>query len=69
MNASVFRCVFLSVANKMKELCTMKETTSPLYFLLSDETIHFEIVNDGETVEIERTNQSTLLKTNVEKSG
>ena len=48
---------------------TMKETTSPLYFLLSDETIHFEIVNDGETVEIERTNQSTLLKTNVEKSG
>lgn len=48
---------------------TMKETTSPLYFLLSDETIYFEIVNDGETVEIERTNQSTLLKTNVEKSG
>lgn len=48
---------------------TIKETISPLYFLLSDEIIHFKILNDGETVEIERTNQSTLLKTNVEKSG
>lgn len=48
---------------------TMKETTSPLYFLLSDETISFKIENDGEIVEIERTNKSTSLKTNVEKSG
>ena len=48
---------------------TMKETTSPLYFLQSDETIHFEIKNDGETVVIERSNQSTLLQTHVEKNG
>lgn len=48
---------------------TMKETTSPLYFLISDETINFKIENDGETVEIEKTNHSTILETNVEKSG
>ena len=48
---------------------TMKETTSPLYFLLSDETISFEIKKDGEIVEIERENKSTTLQTHVEKSG
>ena len=48
---------------------TMKETTSPLYFLLSDETISFEIRKDGEIVEIERENKSTALQTHVEKSG
>lgn len=48
---------------------TMKETTSPLYFLLSDETISFKITKDKEVIEIERENKSTLLKTNVEKSG
>ena len=48
---------------------TMKETTSPLYFLLSDETIRFEIKKDGQIVEIERANQSTILNTHVEKSG
>ena len=48
---------------------TMKETTSPLYFLLSDETIRFEIKKDGQIIEIERENQSTILNTHVEKSG
>ena len=48
---------------------TMKETTSPLYFLLSDETISFEIRKDGEIVEIKRENKSTTLQTHVEKSG
>ena len=48
---------------------TMKETTSPLYFLLSDETISFEIKIDGEIVEIKRENKSTALQTHVEKSG
>lgn len=48
---------------------TMKETTSPLYFLLSDETIRFEIKKDGQIIEIERANQSTILNTHVEKSG
>lgn len=48
---------------------TMKETTSPLYFLLSDETISFEIRKDGEIVEIKRENKSTALQTHVEKSG
>lgn len=47
----------------------MKETTSPLYFLLSDETISFEIKIDGEIVEIKRENKSTALQTHVEKSG
>jgi hypothetical protein len=46
----------------------MKETTSPLYFLLSDEMISFEIRKDGEIVEIEK-KKSTTLQTHVEKSG
>ena len=45
---------------------TMKETTSPLYFLLSDEMISFEIRKDGEIVEIERENKSTALQTHVD---
>ena len=48
---------------------TMKETTSPLYFLLSDEIIRFEIEKDGQVVELERENKSTILNTHVEKSG
>ena len=47
----------------------MKEITSPLYFLLRDETIRFEIKKDGQIVEVERANQSTILNTHVEKSG
>lgn len=48
---------------------TMKETKTPTYYLNEEEAISFNIEKDGETVNIRRENKSTLLQTNVEKSG